>query len=66
MDIGILFPKKKNFRAFYHIWARNPSGQVTNNILTYFHFLVPKSLYTKILSKKVKWFLSKTSFNFDM
>ena len=40
---GPLVPKKKIFKAFYHIWARKPSGHVTNIILTYFHFLVPKA-----------------------
>ena len=35
--------KEEDFKAFYHIWACKPSGQVTNIIFTYFHFLVPKS-----------------------
>ena len=38
--------------VFYHIWARKPSGHVTNIIVTYFHFLVPKSLYTKFGQKR--------------
>ena len=58
-------PKEEDFRAFYHIWAKKPSGHVTNIILTYFHFLVPKSLHTKF-GKKVKRFLRKTSFYYDM
>ena len=27
--------KEEDFKAFYHIWARKPSGHVTNIILTY-------------------------------
>ena len=42
---------KEDFKAFYHIWAWKPSGHVTNTILTYFHFLVPKSLHTKFGQK---------------
>ena len=53
MEIGSLVPKKRIFKAFYHIWARVPSGHVINIILTYFHFLA-----YKIWSKKVKWVLS--------
>ena len=45
MEIGQLVPKKKVLKAFYHIWARMPPGHVTNIILKYFHFLVPKSLH---------------------
>ena len=37
---------------FNHIWARKPSGHVTNIILTYFHFLVRKSLHTKFGKRK--------------
>ena len=44
--------KKKIFKAFYHIWAKKPSGHVTNIILTYVHFLVPKSLHTKFGKKR--------------
>ena len=51
MEISPLVPKKNRFKAFYHIWARKPSGRVTNIILTYFHFLVPKSLHTKFGQK---------------
>ena len=40
--------KEEDFKAFYHKWARKQSGHVTNIMLTYFHFLVPKSLHTKI------------------
>ena len=66
VEIGQLVPKKKILKFFfYHIWAWKPSGHVTNIIFTYFHFHVPKSLY-KNLVKKVKWFLRKTNFNFDM
>ena len=57
--------KEEDFKAFYHIWAKKPSGYVTNIILTYFHFLYLK-VYKQNLIKKVKWFLRKTSFNFDM
>ena len=46
-----MVPKKKIFKAFYHIWARKSSGHVTKIILTYFHFLVPKSLHTKFGQK---------------
>ena len=35
--------KEEDFKAFYHIWEWKSSGHVTNIILTYFHFLVPKS-----------------------
>ena len=45
--------KEEDFKAFYHIWAWKPPGHVTNIILTYFHFIVPKSLHTKF-GKKVK------------
>ena len=54
---------KEDFKAFYHIWGRKPSGHVTNIILTYFHFPVPKSLHTKfgqkgqVVSEKNKFFL---------
>ena len=47
MEMGPMVPKKKIFKAFYHICAWKPSGHVTNIILPYFHFLVPKSLHTK-------------------
>ena len=57
--------KEEDFKAFYHIWAWEPSGHVTNIILTYFHFLVPKSLHTNFV-RKAKWFLRKNTFNFDM
>ena len=53
--------KEENFMAFNHIWARKPSGHVTNIISTYFHFIVHN-----VWSKKVKWFLRKSSFNFNM
>ena len=43
--------KEEDFKAFYHIWARKPSGHVINIILTHFHFLVPKSLHTKFGQK---------------
>ena len=39
--------KDEILNAFYHKLARKPSGHVTNIILTYFHFHVPKSLHTK-------------------
>ena len=58
--------KEEYFKAFYHIWARKPSGHTTNIILTYFHFLVPKSLHMKFGKKKFKWFLRTTSFNLDI
>ena len=45
MEIGPQIPD--DFKAFYHILARKPSGHVTNIILTYFHFLV--SLHTKLV-----------------
>ena len=48
--------KEEDFKAFYHIWARKPSGHVTNIILTSFHFLVPKSLHTKIGPKNLSGF----------
>ena len=57
---------KEEFKAFYHILARKPTGHVNDIILTYFHFVVPKKLKYKICSKNVKWFLRKTNFNFDM
>ena len=68
MEINPLVPKMKIFKAFYHIWARKPSGHVTNIILTYLHFLVPKSLYTctKFGKKGQAVSENKTSFNFDM
>ena len=43
--------KQEAFKSFYHMWARKPSGHVTNIILTYFHFFVPKSLHTKYCQK---------------
>ena len=46
--------KEKDFKAFYHIWARKPSGHVTNIIFTHFHFLVPKSFHTKFGQNLVK------------
>ena len=55
MEIGPLVPKKI-FKAFYHIWARKPSGHVTNIVLTFFHFLVPKSLHTKFSQKRSSGF----------
>ena len=51
MEIGPLVPEKKIFKAFYHIWAWKPFCHVTNIILIYFHFLVPKSLHTKFGQK---------------
>ena len=35
------------------------SGHVTNIILTYFHFLAPKSLHTKFGQKMSSGFLEK-------
>ena len=55
MEIGRLVPKK-SFKAFYYIWARKPSGHVTSIKLTYFHFLVPKSLHTKFGQKRSSGF----------
>ena len=52
MEIGPPVLKKKTLQQFYHIWAREPSGHVTIIILTYFHFLVPKSLHTKFGQKR--------------
>ena len=43
--------KEEDFEAIYHIWARIPSGHVTNIILPYFHFIEPKSLHTKFGQK---------------
>ena len=45
--------------SLYHIWARKPSGHVTN----IFAFPCTLKLTYKIWSKKVKWFLRNTSFN---
>ena len=56
MEISPLVPKKKIFKAFYHIWAWKPSDHVNNIILTYFHFLVPKSLHTKFGQKRSSGF----------
>ena len=50
VEIGPLVPKKI-FKAFYHILARKPSGHVTNIILTYFHFLVPKSFHPNLVKR---------------
>ena len=36
----------------YHIWQGSPSGHVTNIVLIYFHFLVPKSLHIKFGQKR--------------
>ena len=45
------YSKEEDFWGFYHdIWTRKQSG-VTNIILTYFHFLVPKSLHTNFGQK---------------
>ena len=51
--------KEEDFKAFYHTWARKPSVQVTNIILTYFHFLVPLSLHTKFGQKRSSGFSEK-------
>ena len=53
MEIGALSLKEEDCYdfSFYHIWAWKPSGHVTYIILTYFHFLVPKSLHTKFRQK---------------
>ena len=48
--------KEKDFKAFCHIWARKPSGHVTNIILTYFHSIVPKNLHTKFSQKRSSGF----------
>ena len=40
--------KEEDFKAFYHIWTRKPSGHVTNIILICFHFLA----YVQNLVKK--------------
>ena len=61
MEIGPLIAKKKIFKVLYRIRVWKPSGQVTSIIvMTYFHFLVPKSLHIKfgqkcqVLSEKNK------------
>ena len=52
MEMVLLFQRKKVFLGFfYHIWARKPSTHVTNNILIYFQFLLPKILHTKFGKK---------------
>ena len=45
--------EEENFMAFNHIWARKPSGHVTNIISTYFHFIVHKSLNTMFGQKNL-------------
>ena len=50
---------KEDFKAFYHIWAWKPYYHVTNIILTYFHFLVPKSLPTKFGQRRSSGFGEK-------
>ena len=56
MEIGPLVPEKKIFKAFTINGCGSHLGQVTNIILTHFHFLVPKSLHTKFGQKRSKGF----------
>ena len=50
---------KDDLKAFYNIWAWEPSGHVTNIILIHFHFLIPKRLHTKFCQKRSSGFLEK-------
>ena len=49
--------KKEDFKVFYHILGRKPSGHMTNIILTYFHFLAYKIWVKKgqVISEKNKF-----------
>ena len=47
MEIGPLVPENTILKGFTINGRVGHLGYVTNIILTQFHFLVPKSLYTK-------------------